>query len=49
MAKIDGVTDIKTDVKNLVCTFKVEDAEGYQSQLQTFAEKNSHLKGYEIQ
>jgi hypothetical protein len=48
--KIDGVTDIVTDVANRSCTFKVtKPGVDFESNLAEFAKTNAHLKDYEIQ
>ena len=50
MAKIDGVTDIETDAKNRVCTFKLTSpGVEYQPKLAEFAESNPDLADYQIQ
>ena len=50
MQKIDGLTNIETDVKNRVCSFKLtKPGVDYQSELAEFAKTNTHLAGYEIQ
>ncbi|WP_145420647.1 hypothetical protein [Planctomycetes bacterium K23_9] len=50
MAKIKGVSDIKTDISGRNCTFKVSDPDvDYKGKLKEFAETNTHLAGYTIQ
>jgi len=50
VAKIDGVTDIVTDVANRTCTFKVTKPDvDFEARLAEFAKTNEKLKGYEIQ
>ena len=48
--KIDGVTDIVTDVASQTCTFKVAKSDvDYEAKLAEFAKTNQHLKDYVIQ
>jgi hypothetical protein len=50
VSKIDGVTDIQTDIPNRTCSFKLTKPDvDYRTQLEEFAKTNSHLAGYEIQ
>jgi len=49
LTKIDGITDIKTDTKNQVCSFRVANPTlDYKAKLDEFAKTNSHLKGFSI-
>lgn len=50
MQKIEGVTDVQTDIANRKCTFRLKDpGVEYEAKLAEFAKDNSHLAGYEIQ
>ena len=50
LQKIDGVTDIKTDTQNRVCSFKLTDPDvDYEAKLAEFAKTNDKLAEYEIQ
>jgi hypothetical protein len=50
LAKIDGVTDIQTDISGRLCSFKVTDpGVDYESKLAEYAKTNDHLADYEIQ
>jgi len=50
LEKIDGVTDIKTDIAGRLCSFKVTDPNvDYRSKLAEYAKSNEHLADYEIQ
>ncbi|MDP7302703.1 MAG: hypothetical protein QGG09_06355 [Pirellulaceae bacterium] len=50
MQKIDGVTDIETDIAGRLCSFKVTDPDvDYNSKLAEYAKSNEHLAEYTIQ
>ena len=49
MAKIDGVSDIQTDIPGRSCRFKVKPDVDYQAKLDEFAKSNDKLAGFEIQ
>lgn len=50
LEKIDGVTDIQTDIDGRTCSFKLTKPDvDYKAKLEEFAKSNSHLAGYEIQ
>ena len=49
MKKVDGFTEIKTDVPGRACTFKVTKKDfDYKAKLTELAKKNKHLKDFEI-
>jgi copper chaperone CopZ len=49
LVKIDGVTDIETDIANRTCSFKLtKPGVDYKAKLAEFAKTNSKLAGYEI-
>jgi hypothetical protein len=49
LEKIDGVTEIETDIANRKCTFKLANPDvDYQAKLSEFAETNRHLADFEI-
>jgi hypothetical protein len=49
LEKIDGVTDIETDVPNRTCSFKLTNPDvDYKAKLKEFAQTNTHIAGYEI-
>jgi copper chaperone CopZ len=50
LEKIDGVTDIETDISGRSCSFKVTDPDvDYNSKLAEFAKSNEHLAEYSVQ
>lgn len=50
MEKIDGVTNIVTDIANRTCTFQVTKPDvDYEARLAEFAKTNAKLKHYKIQ
>ena len=50
LTKIDGISEIKTDHENQVCSFRVTDPTlDYKAKLDEYAKTNSHLKGFSIQ
>lgn len=50
LAKIDGITDIRTDTSKQVCSFVLTKPDvDYKSKLDEFAKTNSHLEDYSIQ
>ena len=50
MAKIKGAVDIRTDIKNRICTFRLKDPSvDYESMLAEFAKTNHELSEYVIQ
>lgn len=49
LAKIDGITDIKTDTAKQVCSFVVTKPDlDYKAKLDEFAKTNSHLEDYSV-
>jgi hypothetical protein len=49
LVKIEGVTDIETDIANRTCSFKLtKPGVDYKARLAEFAKTNSKLAGYEI-
>ena len=47
---ITGITDIKTDPGNQVCSFRVTDPTlDYKAKLDEFAKTNTHLKEFTVQ
>jgi len=49
LEKIDGVTDIQTDIVNRTCSFKVtKPSVDVQAQLNEYAKSNEHLAGFTI-
>jgi hypothetical protein len=49
LGKLDGVTDIETDVAGRRCTFKVtKPSLDYRAKLAELATTNTHIAGYEI-
>lgn len=49
LVKIDGITDIKTDPENQVCTFVVTNPSlDYKARLEEFAKTNTHLKDFTV-
>jgi len=49
LAKIDGITDIKTDTAKQVCSFVVTNPDlDYKAKLDEFAKTNSHLEDYSV-
>ena len=50
MEKIEGITEIKTDIDKTICSFKVPaDNTEYLEKLAEYAKTNEHLADYEIQ
>jgi hypothetical protein len=49
LSKIEGVSEIETDIAGRTCTFKISDPSELESQLAEFAETNSHLEGFTIE
>ncbi|MCO6454243.1 MAG: hypothetical protein J5I93_02905 [Pirellulaceae bacterium] len=50
MAKIEGVTDIQTNIAKTTCSFKLTSPDiDYQTKLEEFAKTNPHLAGFQIQ
>jgi hypothetical protein len=50
LEKIQGVTDIETDIPNHMCSFKLTKPDvDYKAKLAELAQTNTHLAGYEIQ
>lgn len=50
LTKIDGITDIQTDIGNQVCSFRVTNPTlDYKAKLTEYAKTNTHLKGFSIQ
>lgn len=49
MQKIDGVTEIETDIAKRTCSFKLTKPDvDYQAKLTEFAKTNTKLAGYEV-
>jgi hypothetical protein len=49
LEKIDGVTEIETDIANRTCSFKLTKPDvDYKAKLEEFAKTNTHIAGYEI-
>ena len=49
LAKVDGVSDIKTDIKKQSCQFKLANNDlDLKAKLEELAQSNEHLKGFEI-
>ncbi len=49
LAKIDGITDIKTDTAKQLCSFVVTNPDlDYKAKLDEFAKTNSHLEDYSV-
>jgi len=50
LTKVEGITDLKTDVPSRLCSFKVTDENlDIKAKLKELAKNNSHIKGYSIQ
>ena len=49
LTKVDGVSDIQTDVPNRLCTFKFATNRGdINAQLAKLAQTNEHIAGFEL-
>ena len=49
LANIDGISDIKTDLKKRSCQFKLSNKDlDLTAKLEELAQGNEHLKGFEI-
>jgi hypothetical protein len=49
LEKIDGVTEIETDIANRTCSFKLTKPDvDYKAKLAEFAKTNTHIAGYEL-
>ncbi len=49
LTKVDGVSDIQTDIKKRSCQFKLANKDlDLKAKLEELAQSNEHLKGFEI-
>jgi hypothetical protein len=47
--KIDGISDIQTDIANNLCTFKLKDKDlDIKAKLGEFAKTNEHIAGWSM-
>lgn len=50
LTKVEGITDLQTDVPSRMATFKVTDENlDVKAKLDEFSETNSHIRGFSIQ
>ncbi len=49
LVKVDGISDIKTDIPNRLCTFRLAGkGEDIQDELTKLAQTNDHMAGFEV-
>ena len=49
LTKVEGVSDIETDVNDRICSFKLADANvDIEAKLNELADTNEHIKGWSM-
>lgn len=49
LANVEGISEIKTDIKKQSCQFKLANKDlDLKAKLEELAQSNEHLKGFEI-